>query len=110
IFFFEALAVCSVLKWASTLSPPPRRLAVFTDSDNTVAMNNTLKCKRAYNSILLRTCDILISSKIKFRVFHIAGVDNVVADALSRWENDKAKLCVPGLHILPFIPPRLALG
>ncbi|KZW04026.1 DNA/RNA polymerase, partial [Exidia glandulosa HHB12029] len=83
IFFFEALAVCSALHWASTLNPPPRRLVVFTDSDNTVAMNNTLKCKPAYNSILLHTCDILMATGIKFRAFHIAGVDNVVADALS---------------------------
>ncbi|KZW01960.1 DNA/RNA polymerase [Exidia glandulosa HHB12029] len=110
IFFDEALAVCSALQWASTLNPRPRRLVVFSDSDNTVAMNNTLKCKPAYNSILLHTCNILISTGIKFRVFHIAGVENVVADALSRWENDKAMALVPGLRVLPFIPPLPALG
>lgn len=110
IFFYEALAVCSALQWASTLNPPPRRLVIYTDNDNTVTMNNTLRSKKAYNPILLCTADILIASGMQFRVHHIAGKDNTVADALSRWMNDKACAIVPGLRILPFIPPQAALG
>ncbi|EJD33090.1 hypothetical protein AURDEDRAFT_77217 [Auricularia subglabra TFB-10046 SS5] len=110
IFFFEALAVCSALQWASSLPSPPRKLLIYTDNDNTVVMNNTFKCKRPYNPILLCTADILISTGIQLRVLHIAGKDNIIADALSRWMNDKACAHAPGLQIFPFIPPRAALG
>ena len=54
--------------------------------------------------------DILISSGIDLRVLHLAGENNNVADALSRFQNDTACALVPNLSILPFTPPRDAMG
>ena len=54
IFFWEALAVVSALHWALTsLSPPPRRIAVYTDNSNS---------KRVHVS-LLTTNDSLLSGR-----------------------------------------------
>jgi hypothetical protein len=54
--------------------------------------------------------DAIIESQLDFRVFYIPGVDNVVADHLSRWRNSAAETTAPGLSICSFLPPRNTLG
>ena len=54
--------------------------------------------------------DVLITCGIDLCVVHLAGGNNSVADALSRFQNDNAHTLVPGLSILPFTPPRDTLG
>lgn len=41
---------------------------------------------------------------------HVAGVDNTIVDALSRFKNNKAVVEYPGLTISPFQPPRVVMG
>jgi hypothetical protein len=84
IFFTEALALCAGLEWALSLSPPPSRLAIFTDNSNTVSIFNSLRASEPYNSLLLWAVDKLIHSGTDLRVFHVSGQYNVIADALSR--------------------------
>ena len=111
IFFNEALTVCSAIQHAvSRLLPDGRRLAVFTDNLNTVQMFSSLAALPTLNWMLIITVDLLIQHDIDLRVFHISGVDNVVADHLSRLRNDEANRCAPGIIISPFQPPRNALG
>jgi len=43
-------------------------------------------------------------------VEHIAGEKNVMADALSRYENERVLQLLPGVEIFHFEPPRDALG
>jgi hypothetical protein len=51
IFYFEALAVLSALTHAATLSPPPRRVVIFSDSMNTVNMFASYRALPGYNGI-----------------------------------------------------------
>jgi hypothetical protein len=111
IFFFEALAVLSALDFAiHNISPLPRRLAIFTDNTNSVDVFNSLHAKPPINPILLTAMDLLITSNVSLHVCHVAGENNIVADALSRFRNDVARSSAPGLSIGLFQPPHLTLG
>ncbi|THH27792.1 hypothetical protein EUX98_g6401 [Antrodiella citrinella] len=83
IFWYEALTVLSALQWAAELPVPPKRLAIFTDNLNTVQMFDSFRAMAGYNDILLSACTLLIKHHIDLRVWHIPGVSNTVADALS---------------------------
>jgi hypothetical protein len=63
---------------------PHRRLAVFTDNANTVAMFNTLAALPPYNWLLMLSMDIVLDGYIDRRVFHVPGVHNTVTNHLSR--------------------------
>jgi hypothetical protein len=110
IFYFEALAVCSAVHAAVSLSPRPKRIIVFSDNSNTVDIFNSLRAKPPYSEILKSTISCLLDHSVDLRVHHIPGVDNVVADALSRFQNARALEACPGLTIAPFKPPRVTLG
>jgi hypothetical protein len=110
IFFDEALAVVSALDYACRLTTVPHRVAIFSDNTNTVDMFNSLHAKPSHNPLLLTAVDISSSSSCLFRVFHIPGELNIVADALSRFRNDVALRAAPGLTITTFQPPQLTLG
>jgi len=53
------------------------------DSMNTVKNFNSLKAEQGYNELLMHAVGLLILSSISLHVFHIAGTENTVADALS---------------------------
>jgi hypothetical protein len=113
IFFFEALlvTVLSALSHAcETIHSRPCRLAILTDSSNTFDMFNSLHALPAYNSILITATDLLLSSGIHLRVFHIPREENKVADALSRLDVPTACRFQPGLKVTKFTPPRFTLG
>ncbi|KAL1657880.1 hypothetical protein GGF50DRAFT_68319, partial [Schizophyllum commune] len=44
------------------------------------------------------------------RVFHVLGTDSSVADALSRFDNQRALHLIPGLRARTFLPPQLTKG
>jgi hypothetical protein len=110
IFFFEALAVCSAIHALANMYQVPSRLLVYTDNTNTVAMFNTLRAKPAYNNILLSAMDVLLEHQVDLRVEHIAGEENIIADALSRYQNERALQFAGEIDISHFEPPRDALG
>jgi hypothetical protein len=108
IFYWEAVAVaCAML---STTTPQSSRLVVYTDNHNTVDIWHTLKASAPYNSTLMVALDWVIPNKIDSRVLHVPGVDNTVADALSRFNNSLAARLVPGLKLGLFETPRELLG
>jgi len=90
--------------------PNPRRLAILTDSSNTFDMFNSLHALPAYNPILITAVDLLITSGIQLRVFHVPRGSNKVADALSRLDVVTAMQLQPGLVVTKFSPPRFTLG
>lgn len=112
IFYLEALAVLSALDFACHSLPPlsPRQVAIYTDNSNTVDAFNTLHAMPLHNPLLITAVDLSITFNIKFRVFHIPGNLNVVADALSRFNASLVLQLTPHLLISLFIPPRLTLG
>ncbi|KAF7984094.1 hypothetical protein HWV62_17672 [Athelia sp. TMB] len=137
IFFLEALAVLSALHWLLEYSDStPHCIVIYTDNTNTVVLErllraeivlilqpvslrsiiqqvdmlNTLRADPVHNPILLTAVDLLICYSVELCVLHIAGHENVVADALSRWDNATAIAYAPGLTISSFIPPHLTLG
>ena len=110
IFYFEALAVVSVVDAVARLSTTPVRLLIYSDNSNTVDIFHSLRSLPPYNDLLKFTVSLLIKHDISLRVMHVPGVDNVVADSLSRFENTKALAVCPGLTISCFQPPRVAMG
>ena len=112
IFFFEALAVCSTFHYFATQLPNSdcNRLVIYTDSSNTVDIFNSLRASAPYNRMLISAMNVVLDHDIDFRVLHVRGVDNPIADAISRFKNDLAVSLCPGLVIRNFEPPRDALG
>ena len=110
IFFFEALAVTSVIDAATRLPSVPARLLVYSDNSNTVDIFHSLRSLPPYNELLKFTVSLLIKFNISLRVVHVPGEDNGIADALSRFDNARAFTACPQLSISTFQPPRVALG
>lgn len=106
IFYFEALCVHSALFDAHRRTPPGRsaRFVIYTDNSNTVDIFCTLRALPPYNHILKTAIDILYLGDYDLRVLHVPGVDNAVADALSRSDFSRALYLAPELKIFTFEP------
>ena len=110
IFYLEALCVCAAILYGVTLLPPDGRLTVFTNNLNSVQLFNSLAVLPSMNWMLMVCIDAVLSQGINFRVFHLPGERNVVADLLSRLQNSEALRILPSLTIAQFQPPCLPLG
>lgn len=110
IFYFEALAVVSVVDAATRLPSIPARLLIYSDNTNTVDIFHSLRSLPPYNNLLKFTVTLLLKHNISLRVMHVPGVQNSVADSLSRFENAKAIALYPGLTVSSFQPPRVTMG
>ena len=110
IFYFEALAVVSVVDAITRLPTIPNSLLIFSDNTNTVNIFHSLRSLPPYNDLLKYTVTLLITHNVSLRVVHVPGVENSVADALSRFENKRAMHACPGLTISTFQPPRISMG
>ena len=110
IFYFEALVVVSVVDAATCLPSIPARLLIYSDNTNTVDIFHSLRSLPPYNNLLKFTVTLLLKHNISLRVMHVPGVQNSVADSLSRFENAKAIALYPGLTVSSFQPPRVTMG
>ena len=110
IFWYEALTVLAALRWACSLPrrTSPFRVAIFTDNLNTVQIFHSLRAEGHFVDILLVACSLLIEAQppIDLRVWHVPGVVNIVADALSRNLIDIMRQYCPYASLSTFIPPR----
>jgi hypothetical protein len=106
IFYFEALCVFSALVDAHYAPRMDRRsrLVIYTDNLNTVSIFNTFRALPGYNHLLQAAVNILVEGNHSLRVLHVPGIDNDVADALSRGNFLRALSLVPSLKILEFHP------
>jgi hypothetical protein len=77
---------------------------------NTVDMFHSLKAHASYNHLLLFAVRLLLPQTTSLRVFHIPGLDNTVADAVSRGLFHVASALHPALRISHFKPPWDAMG
>ena len=108
IFYWEAIAIaCAMMAPDSNSSP---RLVVYTDNQNTVNIWYSLKASASYNMTLICAITSLIKHKTDARILHVPGVDNVVADALSHFNNMLTLRLVPGICVSLFKTPLAMLG
>ena len=105
IFFFEALAVVSVVDAVTCLPSIPAHLLVHIDNTNMVDIFHSLRSLPPYNDLLKFTVSLLIKYNISLRVVHVPGMDNEVADALSWFNNAHASAACLGLSVSLFQPP-----
>ncbi|KJA21356.1 hypothetical protein HYPSUDRAFT_140868 [Hypholoma sublateritium FD-334 SS-4] len=111
IYYYEAYAVLSAFHWIlHTTAPPPKRVVIYSDSSNTCGLFRTLRAPVDENPIALTAADLMLRFGCQLRVAHVAGEQNVVADALSRFDNNTAHMYRPYLVINDFQPPQLLLG
>ena len=110
IFYFEALCVLCALSDAARHIENGARLLIYTDNLNSMHIFNSLSCLPSYNHLLRRAVDVLLSHNIDLCVLHVPGVDNGVADALSRCHFSSALYLDPDFKISLFQPPRWTLG
>ncbi len=110
IFFNKALTVVSALLLALQFSSKPRRILIYTDNTNTVDIFNSLHAKPFYNPLLITAVDALMEHHAQLRVLHIPGPTNIMADALSRANNDLVLMHYPNAHLIEFTPPQVESG
>jgi ribonuclease HI len=88
----EAFAVVSALDHTRRLFRPSR-VAIFSDSQNSVDMYDRLSTQdETQNNMLMAFVDILLHDPgaiVSCRIFHIPGEQNEIADALSRLDNNQ---------------------
>ncbi|KIM85936.1 hypothetical protein PILCRDRAFT_24125, partial [Piloderma croceum F 1598] len=107
IFYFKDLTVtCAILDKSYNTA----QLVVYSDNQNTVDIWHSLKAHAPYNKLLIFMIDKLIQSDIEAHVFYVPGEANVIADALSHFNNKLALKLAPDLRILSFQPPHDTLG
>jgi hypothetical protein len=108
-FFREALSVTSAL---NEIVPHihGQRLVIYTDNQNTADIFSSLGCRPDYNILLKFSVDLFITYNVQFKVIHIPGELNEIADALSRNQLGVAQQLSPGIILKSFIPPQIALG
>jgi hypothetical protein len=107
IFFLELLAILSGIHHIAHFTHPPRRLLIFTDSLDSVAVLNTLRASEPlHNSILIAIAGIMMKTNIDLRVRHIEGKNNTRADMLSRLMLDEYHRRFPADRVRTFSPPR----
>jgi hypothetical protein len=109
IFFYEAVAVTSVIDILQKRGTHHSKTVLYTDSMNTVDIFNSLRCQSAFNPLLLFCVDTCISNNFDLRVLHVPGVENEVADAISQHDFGKALRLVPDLQLSLFQPPHCAM-
>ncbi|KAF8219869.1 hypothetical protein L208DRAFT_1545538, partial [Tricholoma matsutake] len=106
IFFLELLAIVSAVHHAGSLTCPPHRLLIWTDSLDSVAMLNSLHTAESlHNSPLLVIADIILCTGMDLWVCFIEGKNNVRADMLSHLLIDEYLRKFSADHIECFTPP-----
>ncbi len=98
-FVFVCLRIFAALEWAASRTPPPKCLAIHTNSTTSFSIFNSLRTLDMYNPIIMASVKIRLESKIDLRIFHIEGKKNVIADALSRQAFAVACSYMPELSI-----------
>lgn len=84
IFFFEELAILSMIHHAATFSYSPSHLLIYCNNLDTIYAFNSLSVSESiHNALLLATAQIILTSEIDVHVWHINGKDNIQADMTS---------------------------
>ncbi|KJA17149.1 hypothetical protein HYPSUDRAFT_146829 [Hypholoma sublateritium FD-334 SS-4] len=110
IFHFKALCVLSALHHICQKSSSKHRIIIHTNSSNMFDIFNSLRCQPTYNHILKSAVNLLISGAHNHRVLHIPGIQNCIADTLSRFDFARAESISHSIKIQSFQPPQVMMG
>ncbi|KAF8988980.1 hypothetical protein BDQ17DRAFT_1257381, partial [Cyathus striatus] len=111
IFVFEVFAVICAIHLLIQRTSPSHTIIVYSDSENTVALFNSLCAANAqYNALLKIAVDELLRRDYRLRVLWIPGAENHVADALSRQHFTLASRHDSLLSITFYYPHRMCWG
>jgi hypothetical protein len=67
IFFFEALAVCSMFHFAAFYFPAsPCQLVIYSNNTNSVDIFNSLRAIAPYDQLLISAMNIVLDHKIDY--------------------------------------------
>jgi hypothetical protein len=90
--------------WGSALST--KRIMLHCDNQSVVHIINSQTAKCPLTMRLVRRLTVAsMSSNLVLRSVHIRGVDNTLADLLSRFSDSQARLAAPWLNSRPDIIP-----
>jgi hypothetical protein len=107
IFFLELVAIMSAIHHVASFALPPKRLLIFTDSLDAVAVFNSLRANETiHNGPLLGVASVILSTGIDLRVRHIEGKQNIRPDLLSRLLLEEFTSKFPSYRVRLFDPPR----
>ncbi|KAJ7227030.1 hypothetical protein GGX14DRAFT_347916 [Mycena pura] len=107
IFFLELVAILCAVHRAASLPHPPRRLLIWSDSLDSVAVLTSLAARESiHNGVVLAIARIILTSGIDLRVRHITGKKNIRADLLSRFLLEDYRRGFPSDRVRFFAPPR----
>lgn len=105
IFYYEAYIVVCAIHWASIHSPSPCCVIIFSDNSNTVDIFNSMKARGEFNGLLKFVVDIIMACDLDIWVIHVPGMDNVIADHLSRGRLSHVRDIDDSLMLLSYKPP-----
>jgi hypothetical protein len=107
IFFLELVAIMSAIHHIASFASPPKRLLVFTDSLDAVAVFNSLRANESiHNGPLLGVASLILRTGIDPRVRHIEGKINIRPDLLSCLLFEEFASKFPSYRVRLFDPPR----
>jgi len=106
IYYAEALAVLCALKIGA--SRGAKKIVIFTDSMLTVQLFSSHRPTPELVPIISEAISIMMQYDISLQVLHIRGVDNYIADALSRAMFHVVRHYLPHLVIEPLTNPPAA--
>ncbi|KIK79054.1 hypothetical protein PAXRUDRAFT_162329 [Paxillus rubicundulus Ve08.2h10] len=109
-FYLEALIVAAAIRESVVHLNWGGWIAVYSDNLNTVQIHNSLAALPSMNWMLMDMVNIILAHDVDFRVFHVSGSKNTIADHLSCLHNHDTSNTVPGLSIQSFQPPQRTLG
>jgi hypothetical protein len=70
----------------------------------------SLCAKPEYNHVLISAINVSVDDGVDLCIFHLLGIDNIIAGPLSCYRNELTLKLAPHLTISTFIPPQDALG
>jgi hypothetical protein len=108
IYYLETLSVVCAIQLA--VDRKWSRVVIHTDSLNTVDLFSSHSPTELLRPLFSYAVLILIRSGLELKVLHVAGRDNVVADAASRQLWEVVAQYAPTAHKIQVYPPTELLG
>ena len=103
IFYYEAAIVTASI--LHKLKEPQGQLVIYSDSQNSVNIWQSLKASDNYNGLLWMAIDSRLVNNLNMHVLHVLGSNILVTDALSHRNNAYVSHLDPNLQIHTFQPP-----